>query len=253
MLSKLISVSNRILRPFNRRVSVRSIAPPIPPAEAARVQNEFERAKEYFKEFTVISDFRWDAAPHATNNMELECEFATEQIARITPGEILDIGSYRQWLIGVMSHFHVHTLDVRERASSLSNETILTEDIASYDGLKKFDLVTSLSSIEHIGLGRYGDSVDFDGDKKAIEKIANLLRQDGNFVFSVPMTRGEPCVAYNSHRIYSYEMIKSRLAGFICEHERFLKKSSPRFCEHADIVSALGEWDVYLGCYRKKS
>jgi len=41
---------------------------------------------------------------------------------------------------------------------------------------EKFDAVFSYSSLEHDGLGRYGDPRDPDGDLKRMEKIKGLLK-----------------------------------------------------------------------------
>ena len=59
--------------------------------------------------------------------------------------------------------------------------------------------------VEHIGLGRYGDPVDYDGDLKAISEIKRVLSSGGNLLFVVPI--GQNKIMYNAHRIYTYEQI----------------------------------------------
>ena len=41
--------------------------------------------------------------------------------------------------------------------------------------------------IEHIGLGRYGDKFDYDGDLKAIKELKRVLAVGGNLLFVVPI------------------------------------------------------------------
>jgi|GEM_PF-6075892 len=65
----------------------------------------------------------------------------------------------------------------------------------------EFDLITCLSTIEHIGLGRYGDRLDPRGDIKMAANLGRLLRPGGIMLMSFPVGRG--CVVYNKHRIYS--------------------------------------------------
>ncbi len=68
--------------------------------------------------------------------------------------------------------------------------------------------VVSLScmhTIEHVGLGRYGDPIDSNGDLKAISELKRVLAKGGDLLFVVPV--GKPRVRYNAHRIYSYEQI----------------------------------------------
>ena len=44
---------------------------------------------------------------------------------------------------------------------------------------KFFDVVTAVSTIEHIGLGCYGDSIAPDGDKEATTEIKRVLKRGG--------------------------------------------------------------------------
>ena len=55
--------------------------------------------------------------------------------------------------------------------------------------------------VEHIGLGRYGDPVDYDGDLKAIAELQRVLAPGGNLFFVVPV--GQPRIMFNAHRVYS--------------------------------------------------
>jgi hypothetical protein len=59
--------------------------------------------------------------------------------------------------------------------------------------------------IEHIGLGRYKDPIDPNGDLKAIKELIRVLAANGSLLFVVPI--GKPKVMFNGHRIYSYEQI----------------------------------------------
>ncbi len=65
--------------------------------------------------------------------------------------------------------------------------------------------ISCMHSIEHIGLGRYGDSIDPNGDIKAISELKRVLKNDGDLLIVVPV--GTPKIMYNAHRIYSYEQI----------------------------------------------
>jgi hypothetical protein len=46
--------------------------------------------------------------------------------------------------------------------------------------------------LEHIGLGRYGDPIDSEGDLKVILELKRVLSTDGNFILVVPI--GKPKV-----------------------------------------------------------
>lgn len=59
--------------------------------------------------------------------------------------------------------------------------------------------------IEHIGLGRYGDPLDTEGDLKAMAELKRVLSIRGSLLFVVPV--GKPKIVFNAHRIYSYEQV----------------------------------------------
>jgi ubiquinone/menaquinone biosynthesis C-methylase UbiE len=71
------------------------------------------------------------------------------------------------------------------------------------------DSIPSLSCmhvIEHIGLGRYGDTLDPDADLTAMNELQRVLAPEGNLLFVVPIG-GVPKIMFNAHRIYSYDQI----------------------------------------------
>jgi hypothetical protein len=111
--------------------------------------------------------------------------------------------------------------------------------------------VTSLSSIEHFGLGRYGDAFDLEGDRKAMEEMRRCLKAGGILVLSTTLTRGKPVLAFNAHRIYSLEMIRSLCLNLAAAREAYFSHRLARFCEFDEISDESGVWDVYCGCWRK--
>jgi hypothetical protein len=61
--------------------------------------------------------------------------------------------------------------------------------------------------VEHIGLGRYGDPLDPDGDLKAISELKRVMAVGGSLLFVAPI--GKSRIMFNAHRIYSYDQIMS--------------------------------------------
>lgn len=62
-----------------------------------------------------------------------------------------------------------------------------------------------MHTVEHVGLGRYGDALDYDGDLVAMRELQRVLAPGGSLLFVVPV--GKPQVLFNAHRIYSYSQI----------------------------------------------
>ena len=77
--------------------------------------------------------------------------------------------------------------------------------------------ISCMHTIEHIGLGRYGDELDPQGDLKAIAELVRVTRKDGDILFVTPV--GKPKIQFNSHRIYSYEQILEYFSG--CRLQEF--------------------------------
>jgi hypothetical protein len=63
------------------------------------------------------------------------------------------------------------------------------------------DSLSSLHALEHFGLGRYGDPIDYNGHLKGFENMYNILKSGGAFYFSVPI--GEQRIEFNAHRVFS--------------------------------------------------
>jgi len=69
-----------------------------------------------------------------------------------------------------------------------------------------FDAAFSYSSIEHAGLGRYGDPLMPYGDMEALAQIWCATKPDGYLFLALPMTdnRKECILQWNAHRKYGY-------------------------------------------------
>ena len=61
-------------------------------------------------------------------------------------------------------------------------------------------------TIALVGLGRYGDPLDPDGDIKAMRELQRVVAPEGSLLFVTPV--GRPQIRFNAHRIYAYEQIR---------------------------------------------
>jgi len=95
------------------------------------------------------------------------------------------------------------------RLSNLSSESADLMALPFADS--SVDSLSCMHVVEHIGLGRYGDSLDPDGDLKAISELKRVVAPKGTLLFVVPI--GKPKVMFNAHRIYSYEQVTTYFSG----------------------------------------
>jgi hypothetical protein len=68
--------------------------------------------------------------------------------------------------------------------------------------------LSCMHTVEHVGLGRYGDPIDYDGDLKAMNELSRVLAVDGDLLFVVPVGNVSQII-FNGHRIYTPELVIS--------------------------------------------
>jgi SAM-dependent methyltransferase len=202
--------------------------------------------------FQVIREMACDIGEHPASYKEYECGFASTCLSEHKPRKVLDVGSYRDFVLGVAAAHDVTTFDVRPGPKICANETVIAGDargLSFADG--EFDAVISLSSIEHFGLGRYGDAFDLQGDRKGLKEMARVLKPGGVLIFSTTLTTGRPCLVFNLHRIYNRDMLHAFCRPLVCRREAFFSHRYGSFCELSEVSSKPGLWDVYCGCWQK--
>ncbi|CAI5949993.1 unnamed protein product [Closterium sp. NIES-65] len=75
-----------------------------------------------------------------------------------------------------------------------------------------WDAAVSFSSLEHDGLGRYGDPINPNGDLERMKKIKRLLKPGGLLFLGVPT--GNDTLVFNAHRIYGPIRMPLLIAGW---------------------------------------
>jgi SAM-dependent methyltransferase len=118
------------------------------------------------------------------------------------PVEHWDIGSRIDGFITHLLTFRdVNVIDVRPLESNTSGLTFYQGDITNLAFPdRSIKSLSCLHTVEHIGLGRYGDPVDPFGCFKGMKELQRVLAPDGTLYFSVPI--GREYVAFNAHRIF---------------------------------------------------
>jgi len=130
--------------------------------------------------------------------------YVAKQIFQAKPIKHLDIGSRIDGLVTHIAVFRsIDIMDIRAQNSKVPNINFRQADLMQLpdDLLNSYDSISSLHAIEHFGLGRYGDPIDYFGHLKAIENITKMLQVGGTFYFSVPI--GNQRIEFNAHRIFS--------------------------------------------------
>jgi hypothetical protein len=128
----------------------------------------------------------------------------------VTGKSVLVVGSTHPWYEAILLAFgasNVVTLEYNEL--NWDHPKLTTVTVAEWNtpgslwSARRFDVVVSISSIEHDGLGRYGDPIDPNADLKAMQRIRTqyLKRTAESFlILSVPVK--QDLVLWNAGRHY---------------------------------------------------
>lgn len=218
-----------------------------------KYENHYKLVEGNRRGFKANRAYRYQVGRHPFTIQDLEFEFTAYHLRRLNPSNILDIGSYRHFILGLLAHYTVTTVDIRERKSMLDNENIVTGDAKA---LKfpdnSFDSIVSLEALPHFGLCRYGDDFDLDADIKAFNEMIRVLKPGGYLIFSAAITKAEPSIAFNARRNYSHAMIKEFCQSLECIEEKFIDHHNRKFCLYDDITTDPNLFDYYVGCWKKR-
>ncbi len=218
-----------------------------------RYPNDLARFKRESPGWVVFEEPVFEAGIHPENFVDYECGFAAVHLKKRDPREILDVGSYRHFTLGLLAHFPVTSIDIRSRKALWLGERAINGDARHLQFPDhSFDAVLSLCALEHFGLGRYGDPFDSQGDRKAFAEMVRVLKPGGTLIFSTTLTRAQPSVAFNAHRIYNHELIRKFCTGLRCVEEKFYSHRLQDFCLEEKVTAEPEQWDVYCGCWQKK-
>lgn len=127
---------------------------------------------------------------------------AARWIFETKPKKHLDVGSRIDGFVAhILTFMSIDILDVRPMKTQISGlKTTLGNAQEKLTDLEAvYESVSSLHSIEHFGLGRYGDPIDPDGHTKGLLNISGTVSVEGTLIVSFPV--GNPRVQFNSQRI----------------------------------------------------
>lgn len=179
----------------------------------------FRRLNEQDKRFTVTDKDVWVFLDDATSETSFDAHYiyhpawATRVVKKINPGRHVDISSTLHFCTTLSAFIPVDFYDYRPARLSLPDLYCGAADLTRLPF--ETDSIESLScmhTIEHIGLGRYGDPLDPGADVKALRELQRVTRPGGSLLIVTPV--GEPKVQFNGQRIYSFELVNDLFENF---------------------------------------
>lgn len=158
----------------------------------------------------------------------------------------VDIASDLRFVTLASAFQKIQFLDYRPAKIQLQNLTCGHADLMGLEF--KAQSIQSLSCmhvVEHIGLGRYGDDINFEGSNIAMNELQRVLAPGGLLYFVVPV--GKPAVVFNAHRIFSPQDIKAQFSELDLVEFSYISDTGV-LIEHADLSAAQNE-NYACGCF----
>lgn len=140
--------------------------------------------------------------------------WASRILASLRPKLHVDISS-SLFFSGIVSAFvPVKFLDYRPANLCLSEIEEQPVDILELPfSDNSIESLSCMHVIEHIGLGRYGDPLNYDGDIQAVAELKRVVAMGGSLLFVVPIS-AKPYIAFNAHRVYGHDQVISMFDEF---------------------------------------
>jgi SAM-dependent methyltransferase len=180
--------------------------------------NTFRRRTN--KEFPIrtlypcLSD-KNDSSGNAKGHYFHQDLYVSQKIFENKPKKHVDVGSRIDGFVAHVASFReIEVFDIRNISSKVKNIVFTQTDFMNPSNSHKeyADSVSSLHTIEHFGLGRYGDTIDSEGHIKGLNNICSILKPDGIFYLSIPISNIQR-VEFNAHRVFSLRYIQNILSS----------------------------------------
>jgi hypothetical protein len=130
--------------------------------------------------------------------------YVAQLVFRNNPARHVDVGSRVDGFVAHVAAFRaVEVFDIRELRTTAANITFRQRDLMPVrpDLDACTDSLSCLHSLEHFGLGRYGDPVDYYGYRRGWENLWRMLGRGGRFYFSTPI--GPQRIEFDAHRVFA--------------------------------------------------
>jgi SAM-dependent methyltransferase len=148
--------------------------------------------------------------------------WAFEKIVEAQPSCHFDVGSQNKFVALLSKVFPVTMVDIRPLSLPLKTINFVKGSILELpfeDG--SIESLSSLCVVEHIGLGRYGDSLDPLGTEKAVAELKRVVKPGGNLYVSLPLD-DDNRTYFNAHRAFSEEYVLKLFDQFELVEARYI-------------------------------
>jgi len=156
-----------------------------------------------------------EAAGTASGHYFHQDLYVAQKVFSANPETHIDVGSRIDGLVAHIASFRkIIVMDIRPLVSDSLNIEFMQADLMNTAEMPcgVTQSLSCLHALEHLGLGRYGDSLDPWGWKKGLSSLHRLLVPGGTLYLSVP-TSYQQRVEFNAHRVFSIPFLLDNFSG----------------------------------------
>ena len=216
-----------------------------------KLKNQKRYSRHVFadgKPYPCLSD-KFTESGDATSYYFSQDLYVAQKIFENNPDSHVDVGSRIDGLVAHVASFrNIKVFDIRKLTNVFPQISFVQADMMSPldDSLKNYcDSLSCLHALEHFGLGRYGDPVNYDGYLVGLDNLYQILKQQGKLYFSVPI--GKLRIEFNAHRVFSLKYLLSLFEGkYKIDSFSYINDNGELF---RDVVIDEQALKNNLGCY----
>ena len=199
----------------------------------------------------IYSD-RFDEAGVAIGHYFHQDLIVARDIHDRSPLRHIDVGSA---IYGFVSHVaafrEIEVLDVRSVSAVIPGITFKQADLMNLqlEYVNSTDSLSCLHALEHFGLGRYGDQIEYEGWQKGLSNLTSMLVKGGILYLGVP-TGSIQRVEFNAHRVFSLPFLRDYLKASYSFEELSFIDDEGTLQSNIDPYSeeASNSFDAHYGC-----
>lgn len=182
----------------------------------AESHNGFKaQAGLWFNDPVVLRYFAGGVEIFSINERILEVPYVFSALASLkNEAEVLDVGGCESTVSMSLASlgYRVTQVDLRQQILKHPNLISVKSAIEDWHSSMKFDAIVCLSSIEHFGLGAYGESArEEDSDLQAMRLLWSLAKPEALLVLTAPFGRFEIGA---TQRVYDLPAVDRLLRGW---------------------------------------
>ncbi len=160
-------------------------------------------------------------------------------VSKIRPGErVLDVGSATsRYLQQLPASCQVYAIDLRPTRPQPGVAVVRADLMCAPFAPGSFDVVTCISTIEHVGLDVYGQGGDEFGDEVAMRHLRRLLRPGGRLLLTAPFGRRLVSAWY---RVYDQAAFRRLVGGYRLLSVEYGRREADRYlpCRREEVDDA---------------